>query len=137
MTQSDSRVVTGLMLGAFLALGVDTLVVVTALWYVGRLSDRVAGAVSGAVLSVFALWVGVRWLRLRLGRPEHEDASASGDDDDPLARLKRRYADGELSDAEFEARLDTLLDADSRAESAEDVRRSQAPQRRERSRESE
>jgi hypothetical protein len=79
----------------------------------------------------------VRWLRLRLGRPEHEDASASGADDDPLARLKRRYADGELSDAEFEARLDTLLDADSRAESAEDVRRSQAPQRRERSRESE
>jgi uncharacterized membrane protein len=126
------------MLGAFLALGVDTLVIVAALWYVGRLSSRVAGAVFAAVLSVFALWVGVRWLRLRLGRPEGEDPSPAGaDEDDPLARLKRRYADGELSDAEFEARLETLLDADSRAESAEDVRRSQAPQRRERSRESE
>jgi membrane protein implicated in regulation of membrane protease activity len=126
------------MLGAFLALGVDTLVIVAALWYVGRLSDRLAGAVSAAVLSVFALWVGVRWLRLRLGRPAREDANAAGaDEDDPLARLKRRYADGELSDTEFEARLDTLLDADSRVESAEDIRRSQALQPREHSRESE
>jgi uncharacterized membrane protein len=134
VTRSEPRVVTGLVLGTFLAFGADTLVIVAALWYVGRVSDATAGAVAAAVLLVFSLWIGARWLRLRL-------ADRSGSDDErtdrpeptePLDRLKQRYADGDLSDAEFEARLDRLLDADRRAESADDA----AP-RAERSRESE
>lgn len=136
MTQSESRVVTGLMLGAFLALGVDTLVIVAVLWYVGRVSDTVAAAVSVAILLVFSLWVVGRWLRLRLtGRSadDNRESTNGAEEPDPLDRLKQRYADGELSDAEFEARLDTLLDADRRAESADYA----APSQRERSRESE
>jgi uncharacterized membrane protein len=108
------------MLGAFLALGVDTLVIVGALWYVGRMSGRIAGVVTGAVLLVFSLWVAVRWIRLRLLAPSTGDGAQKTDDTEPkepLDRLKQRYANGELSDAEFEERLDRLLDADRRADS--------------------
>lgn len=135
MTGSDSRVVTGFVLGTFLAFGADTLVVVAALWYVGRLSGTMAGAVAAGVLLVFSLWVGVRWLRLRSEDRTGGDGDGRSDSPErtePLDRLKQRYADGELSDAEFEARLDRLLDADRRAGSADDA----AP-RAERSRESE
>ena len=136
MTRTQPRVITGLMLGAFLALGVDTLVVVAALWYVGRVSGMIAGAVTVAILLVFSLWVAVRWIRLRLMAPSTEDGDQNTDDtehQEPLDRLKQRYANGELSDAEFEERLDTLLDADRRAESANDT----VAHRIERSRESE
>jgi hypothetical protein len=55
------------------------------------------------------------------------DGGDTGDDStdqrDPLEKLKQRYADGELSDAEFEERLDTLLDADRRAESTGETAR--------------
>ena len=108
------------MLGAFLALGVDTLVIVAALWYVGRMSGTIAGAITAAVLLVFSLWVAVRWLRLRLTAPSGNDRDQKTDateHQEPLDRLKQRYANGELSDAEFEERLDKLLDADRRAES--------------------
>lgn len=121
------------MLGAFLALGVDTLVIVAALWHVGRLSDTMASAIAGVVLIVFSLWVVVRWLRLRLTTHSGDDSGENTDrteETDPFDRLKQRYANGELSDAEFEERLDTLLDADRRAEST-------VPQRLERSREAE
>jgi uncharacterized membrane protein len=136
VTRSDSRVVTGFVLGTFLAFGADTLVIVAALWYVGRLSGTMAGAVAAGVLLVFSLWIGVRWLRLRSEDRSGNDGGERSDgpeETEPLDRLKRRYADGELSDAEFEARLDRLLDADRRAESADDA----APRRAERSRESE
>ncbi|WP_236639868.1 SHOCT domain-containing protein [Salinigranum halophilum] len=126
MTRSEPRVVTGLMLGAFLAFGIDTLVIVAGLWYVDRLSAAAARWVSVAVLAFFTLWVGVRWARLRL-RNGAGDGGDTGDDSthqrDPLEKLKQRYADGELSDAEFEERLDTLLDADRRAESTGETAR--------------
>lgn len=136
VTQNRPRVVTGLMVGAFLALGVDTLVIVAVLWYVGRVSDVMAGAVSGAILLGFSLWVVGRWLRLRLtGQSSGDSGENTGgvEEPPPLDRLKQRYANGELSDAEFEARLDALLDADRRAESADET----GARRTERSRESE
>ncbi|MFP8957325.1 SHOCT domain-containing protein [Natrialbaceae archaeon A-CW3] len=42
-------------------------------------------------------------------------------EDDPLERLKHRYATGELSDEEFEHRLDRLIEVDDRYERREDV----------------
>ncbi|WP_318571158.1 SHOCT domain-containing protein [Salinigranum marinum] len=136
MTRSEPRVLTGFVLGTFLAFGADTLVIVAALWYVGRLSGTMAGAVAAGVLLVFSLWIGVRWLRLRLVGRSGSDGGERTDSPErtnPVDRLKQRYADGELSDAEFEARLDRLLDADRRVESTADA----APRRAERSRESE
>jgi uncharacterized membrane protein len=124
------------MLGAFLAFGVDTLVIVAALWYVGRVSDSMASAVSVAVLLVFSVWVMGRWLRLRLTKQSGDDSEEntnSSKEPDPLDRLKQRYANDELSDAEFEARLDRLLEADRRAESTNYT----APDQLEQTRESE
>jgi uncharacterized membrane protein len=115
VTDSDPSLVTGAMLGTFLAFGVDTIVVVAALWYVGRLPPTVAGGVSAAVLGIFLLWVVGRWVRLRRRNVADEaGAGVDGPESDPVERLKRRYADGEVSDEEFEDRLERLLDADSR-----------------------
>jgi TATA-binding protein-associated factor Taf7 len=55
----------------------------------------------------------------------------NSDEPDPLDKLKQRYANDELSDAEFEARLDRLLDADRRAESANYTASDQLEQTRE------
>ena len=112
-----------MMLGAFLAFGVDTILIVGVLWYVGRLPGETAGGVSAAVLGVFALWICGRWVRLRwTDRPDsgNVERTDSHDQRDPLDQLKQRYAEGEISDAEFQKQLDTLLDADRQAESSED-----------------
>jgi uncharacterized membrane protein len=112
-----------MVLGVFLAFGVDTILIVGVLWYVGRISGETAGVVSAAVLVVFALWIVTRWVRLRrTDDPDAESFERAGSRGQrtPLEQLKRRYAEGEISDAEFEKRLDTLLDADRRAESSED-----------------
>ncbi|SHH09869.1 SHOCT domain-containing protein [Halobaculum gomorrense] len=119
MTDSDPSLVTGAMLGTFLAFGVDTIVVVAALWYVGRLPATVTGGAAAAVLGVFLLWIVGRWVRLRRRNVADEaDAAVDGSETDPVERLKRRYADGEVSDEEFEGRLDRLLDADARGDAA-------------------
>jgi uncharacterized membrane protein len=47
------------------------------------------------------------------GSSEGSDHSAATDsEDDPIANLKRRYAEGKIDDAEFERRLERLLAAD-------------------------
>lgn len=123
MSRSDSRIVTGMMLGAFLAFGVDTILIVGALWYVGQISAETTGVVSAAVLIVFALWIFIRWVRFRWADrldTESVERADGRDQRDPLEQLKQRYAEGKISDAEFEKQLDTLLDADRRAESSRD-----------------
>lgn len=107
------------MLGAFLAFGVDTLVIVGVLWYVDQLSGATAGGVSAAILILFSLWVLGRWLRLYwmdLSSRDDTESTDSHEQRDPFARLKQRYAEGELTDEEFEQRLDKILDADRQVE---------------------
>ena len=119
---SEPRIVTGMMLGTFLAFGVDIMIIVGVLWYVGRISGETAGIVSTAVLVVFALWIFTRWVRFRwTDRLNSASAESTEDRDqrDPVEQLKQRYAEGELSDAEFEKQLDVLLETDRRAESSE------------------
>lgn len=120
MSDDSPRLVTGAMLGVFLAFGVDLVVIVAALWYVGRVSATVAAGTALGVVAAFSLWVAVRWVRLRSADDGAADGAATATepaDEDPVNRLKRRYADGEITDEEFERRVDRLLDADSRAES--------------------
>ncbi len=118
------------MLGLFLAFGVDVIVIVAALWYVGRVPTTTVVGTTSVILGAFSLWVVVRWVRLRqlgtntadatagMGATPADGAETDGEPD-PVERLKRRYADGEVSDEEFERRLDHLLDADSWIETGE------------------
>jgi hypothetical protein len=41
-----------------------------------------------------------------------DDENDAGDADDPVATLRERYARGELTEAEFERRLDRLLETE-------------------------
>ena len=123
VSRSDPRIVTGMMPGVFLAFGVDTIIIVGVLWYIGRISGATASGLSAIVLVVFALWMFIRWVRFRWAdRLDSEGVEnvESGDQRTPLERLKHRYAEGGISDADFEEQLDTLLDADRQAESSED-----------------
>ncbi|ELY52213.1 SHOCT domain-containing protein [Natronorubrum bangense] len=68
------------------------------------------------VVSVFLVW----YLTQRVGPvgTDTTDSSRSDRERDPVTKLQDRYAAGELSDAEFEAKLERLIDANERADAA-------------------
>jgi len=108
VTQEDEPLVTGEFLGLFLVFGADIILVVVLLAVAGIVSGSVAISVTALILAVYGGWLGVRWRRLQDdGEPAQPDA---------LETLKDRYAAGELSDEEFEQRLDRLLDTEQREE---------------------
>ena len=108
VTQEDEPLVTGEFLGLFLVFGADIILVVVLLAVAGIVSGSVAISVTALILAVYGGWLGVRWRRLQDdGEPVQPDA---------LETLKDRYAAGELSDEEFEQRLDRLLDTEQREE---------------------
>ncbi|MDF9746596.1 SHOCT domain-containing protein [Natrinema salsiterrestre] len=47
-----------------------------------------------------------------------EDPETTASETDPVTTLQERYAAGELSEAEFEAKLDRLIESNERADSA-------------------
>ncbi|PSP78014.1 hypothetical protein BRC70_00555 [Halobacteriales archaeon QH_6_68_27] len=104
MTQADERLVTGEFLGFFLVFGADIVLAAVLLALAGIVSGPVAVAVTALVLGVYGAWLGLRWRRLRDSEEPTEP--------DPLETLRDRYAAGELSDEEFERRLDRLLDTE-------------------------
>lgn len=59
--------------------------------------------------------IGVLGEDLPIVKGESENAAApeeADEDRDPVERLRERYADGEISDAEFERRLERLLETE-------------------------
>lgn len=108
MTQEDEQLITGEFLGFFLVFGADIILVVVLLAVAGIVSGSVAVAVTALILGVYGGWLGLRWRQLQ--------DNGKADQPDPLETLKDRYAAGELSDAEFERRLDRLLDTEGREE---------------------
>jgi uncharacterized membrane protein len=98
----EEGLVTDLMLGVMIAFGADAIILVGAGWAVGFLSTTVFAAVTTLVVAVFALWIGWRWRAIKKVESAERDA---------LEELKHRYARGELSDEEFERKLDALVDA--------------------------
>ena len=68
------------------------------------------------VVSVFLVW----YLTQRVDRVDTDTTGSSRADRerDPVTKLQDRYAAGELSDAEFEAKLERLIDANERADAA-------------------
>ena len=77
------------------------IVIIAALLFAGPLYAVAITALL--VLSIVLVWT--------LTRRDAETAER-----DPVTRLQERYAAGELTDAEFEAKLERLLDANDRAE---------------------
>lgn len=73
-----------------------------------------APVVAGVAVFAIALLGALTWMIARNGASEtsREDGEREDRESDPLTVLKQRYARGELSEAEFERRLGTLLDTD-------------------------
>lgn len=93
-------------------------VIIVALLFAGPLY---AVAITALLLaSVFLTW----YLVQRVGtHAAGEDATATATATataapDPVTRLQDRYAAGELSESEFEAKLEQLIDANERADRA-------------------
>jgi uncharacterized membrane protein len=112
----NESVVTQEMLGLFVVVGADLILLVVLLAAVGEVGWTTAVGVTGTVLAAFGSWALLRWQRLR--PTGTTDATATGKSaETPLETLKARYAAGELSEAEFERRVDDLMESDRRGES--------------------
>lgn len=118
----------GVLLLAFVALSVIATVVGIALSIV---ATAVAAVVTLALLAVVVLAVvGLASLLRGDDEPTVETAVGSPRTDrfaeaaDPEERLRSRYVDGELTEAEFERELDRLLEGEdrSRADGLDDAR---------------
>ncbi|RQG99977.1 SHOCT domain-containing protein [Natrarchaeobius oligotrophus] len=71
------------------------------------------------VVSFLLVWYLTREREESPSRSERAaDGSAQRTDRDPVTKLQDRYAAGELSEAEFEEKLERLIDANERAERA-------------------
>lgn len=110
----DEQVITKEMIGLFVAFGGDVILLVVLLAAVDVLAWTTALGVSGVILAVFGSWAIYRWRRLRA--PADAADAGEGGDDTPLETLKSRYAAGELSDEEFETKLDQLMDSERQRE---------------------
>ncbi|MFP8888920.1 SHOCT domain-containing protein [Natrialbaceae archaeon A-CW2] len=98
------------------------------------LEQIAAGVTIGAILAVafglLALGVSWFWIVFPIGfagvlpavmglvklYERRQEQEAPEEDEDPLEALRERYARGELSDAEFERKLDRLLETESPAD---------------------
>ena len=99
----DDGLITDLMIGLWFVLAADLMALTGFAYLGGYVSRWVFILTTGLTNAAFALWIGRRWLAIR--RAQATDRAA-------VEELKHRYAAGELSDAEFERRLNELLDAD-------------------------
>ncbi|MDZ7746456.1 MAG: SHOCT domain-containing protein [Halobacteriales archaeon] len=93
---------------------------------VSNAREDIAGVTTFLILGVgmVALFLGIEWfwvvwvvgfavvLPLVGILTDDEEEAEEEEEEDPVERLKRRYADGELTDAEFEHRLERLLETD-------------------------
>lgn len=88
------------------------IVIIAALLFAGPIYAVAITALL--VVSVFLVW----YLTERVGSDGDTESEPVREPADPVTELQNRYAAGELSEAEFEAKLEHLLDANERAERA-------------------
>ena len=85
-------------------------VIIAALLFAGPIY---AVAITALLLaSVFLVWVLVRKVESAESEPTEVEPV------DPVTRLQDRYAAGEITEAEFEERLEALIEANERADRA-------------------
>lgn len=67
----------------------------------------------GLVMLSVTVILGYRWITSELKEGWEEAAPDDSDDEqEPIAELRQRYAEGKLTEQEFEAELERLLDED-------------------------
>ena len=103
----EDGLITDLMLGAMLVFGADIIVLAGFAWVAGFISTGLFVGLTVLIVGVFAGWIGWRWWALK---------QVESTDRTPLEELKHRYATGEPSDAEFERKLDRLVETDERVD---------------------
>lgn len=102
----EEGLVTDLMLGLMVVFGADIIVLVGFMWLSGRTSAAVFAATTGIILGSFGLWIAWRWKEIRrLQSTDKPERTA-------LDELKHQYAAGEIDEAEFERKLDRLVEVD-------------------------
>lgn len=99
----EKGVVTDLMLGLMVVVGLDLIVLAGFGWVAGVVSSTVFAAVTVVIVASFAAWIAWRWRAIR---------TLQASEKTPVEALKYQYATGELSEAEFERRLDRLVETE-------------------------
>lgn len=97
----EKGLVTDLMLGMMLVFGFDVVLLLGVFWIAGLVSGTAFFTVTTIIVACYGVWIGYRWWGLR---------SAESTEPEPLDELKRRYAAGELTEDEFEAKLETVME---------------------------
>lgn len=80
---------------------------------IGLLAEAPPFVALTVIVLAFLAWVGVRMGYLTSGDETEENVER-----DPLTVLQERYAAGEISEAEFEHRLERILESDELVEKA-------------------
>ena len=102
----EEGLVTDLMLGMMVVFGADIIAIVAFMWAYGHVSTPTFLTTTGLIVGGFAAWIGWRWREIRkLEAPDEPERSA-------LDELKHRYAAGEIGEAEFERKLDRLVEVE-------------------------
>jgi Predicted membrane protein (DUF2078). len=109
----EEGLVTDLMLGMMVVFGADIIALVGFMWVANYTSATVFIAVTASILAAFGLWIGWRWNEIRkLQSTDDPERTA-------LDELKHQYAAGELGEAEFEQKLDRLVEVEEQVDSDE------------------
>lgn len=120
MRRQEEPLVTREMIGLFVVFGADFILLFLLLAAVGVVGWSTAVLITILVFAVFGGWVGARWYarQSRPGRDRQAENTKreTGSGQTPLETLKERYAAGELSDEQFEEKLEALMDSKRRLE---------------------
>jgi len=109
----EEGLVTDLMLGLMVVFGADIIALVGFMWVANYTSATVFAGTTASILAAFGLWIGWRWTEIRkLQSTDDPERTA-------LEELKHQYAAGEISEAEFEQKLDRLVEVDARVDEHE------------------
>lgn len=94
------------------------LLMMSVMWLMmGGMMGTMGSSLFGIVPLLLALGIGYGGYRL-LKRVSESDDAVSDSDTDPIERLQEQYTKGEISEAEFEQKLEQRLDDSSPSESS-------------------
>lgn len=97
----EKGVVTDFMLGTMIVFGADIIMFVGIAWIAGFLPAAIFVVVTLLVISVYAAWIVWRWREIK----KFESSERS-----PVEELKYQYVNGEISEEEFEHKLNKIID---------------------------